>query len=126
MKRKERFFKDSLELLKLYDKLNFEYFKCKLPTYGIVWYHRYRTTHAEVYVTGIGKVIKLNFKYHYEKRYWYAEIVDTLKHEMIHIWQYHIVNHGHWNTWKCGHNNVFKIKAKEIGCKYDGDIIKYR
>ena len=110
---------------KLYDKLNREHFNNELPKYKIVLIKRKNAANmATVYLEK--KRLELSVKNHMKKKlcltgHWYKEIIDSLKHEMIHIWQYHIISHEIYNAWKCGHNKLFKAKANEIGVKLNWD-----
>ena len=96
MPNKESFFDGTKGLYKLYDKLNTKYFEGKLPHYKIIWNRRFRATKADVRHTT--KTIRFNYKYHKIRKDWSLELIDSMKHEMIHIWQYHVLYNGIWNT----------------------------
>lgn len=85
-----------LELYKLFDQYNQNYFEGKLPRVTIVYSNR--MTSAGSY-TPRDKVIKIGRKYH---NLFPEDIGDTLKHEMIHIIHFK-------------HNKAFKDLAKKIG-----------
>ncbi len=87
---------ESLELYKMFDNFNWQYFEGKLPKVKIEYSKRMLAAGS---YTPSNKLIKLGIKYHLV---FPDEIADTLKHEMIHIIHYH-------------HNSAFKAEARRIG-----------
>ncbi|MBK7143538.1 MAG: hypothetical protein IPH75_15850 [bacterium] len=84
------------ELYRLYDALNFRYWNGKLPAVTIQYSTRMLSAGS---YTPHNKVIKLGRRYH---ELFPAELVDTLKHEMIHILHYY-------------HDAAFKREAERVG-----------
>jgi predicted SprT family Zn-dependent metalloprotease len=84
------------ELSELFDRLNWQYFQGRLPRVTIEYSNR--MTSAGSY-TPHRKLIRIGRKYH---EIFPQDVVDTLKHEMIHI--------IHLN-----HDADFKREAKRIG-----------
>ncbi len=70
---------DESGLMRMYERLNYRYFRGKLPRVKIEWSNRMLS--AGQYYTGY-KLIRLGRKYH---EYYPEDVEDTLKHEMIHI-----------------------------------------
>ncbi len=84
------------ELYRIYDELNFRYWNGKLPAVTIQYSSRMLSAGS---YTPHNKLIKLGRKYH---QLFPAEIVDTLKHEMIHILHFY-------------HDAAFKREAERVG-----------
>lgn len=84
------------ELYRLYDELNFRFWNGKLPSVTIQYSARMLSAGS---YTPRNKLIKLGRKYH---ELFPAELVDTLKHEMIHILHFY-------------HDAAFKREAKRVG-----------
>jgi predicted SprT family Zn-dependent metalloprotease len=84
------------DLTKLFHDLNLKYFDGKLPDVQIEWSTRMK--HAGKFITR-DRIIRLGRAYH---EHYPGDIVDTLKHEMLHlIYPYH--------------NREFKREAHRIG-----------
>jgi len=90
------FFPTESDLSELFDELNRKYFDGRLPKAKIEWSSRMK--HAGKCLSR-NLIIRLGHDYH---KYYPEDIVDTLKHEMIHI---RIPNHG----------QKFKEEARRIG-----------
>jgi len=79
------FFPDEADLHRLYDNLNVKYYCGTLPKVKIEWSSRMK--HAGKCIV-THRIIRLGTGYH---QHYPEDIVDTLKHEMIHL---KILNHG--------------------------------
>jgi len=84
------------ELYRMFNRYNWLYFDGKLPQVRIEYSTRMRIAGS---YTPRKKLIRIGYRYH---RIFPDEIVDTLKHEMIHIIYFK-------------HNAAFKREAKRIG-----------
>lgn len=84
------------ELYRIYDELNFRFWGGKLPPVTIKYSSRMLSAGS---YTPSTKMIRLGVKYH---ELFPAELVDTLKHEMIHILHYY-------------HDAAFKREAERVG-----------
>jgi predicted SprT family Zn-dependent metalloprotease len=84
------------ELYRIYDELNWLYWGGKLPAVTIKYSPRMLSAGS---YTPRGKLIKLGSRYH---EIFPHELVDTLKHEMIHILHFY-------------HDAKFKAEAERVG-----------
>jgi len=96
MIRQGLFFPKESDLAKLFCDLNRKYFEGSLPEVDIEWSSRMK--HAGKCISK-DRIIRLGLSYH---EHYPEDIVDTLKHEMIHV---RLPNHS----------RKFKEEAKRIG-----------